>query len=614
MPVTRSKDVPLEPFDPFIGQRSKPSRRAATSAAAAVQPAVQPPPQLSGLPALPRGRRRARDASSDLDASETLDDPDQQAAQPSAAKRQRVALRTSPGAGETAASGASSARRAAAATTFERMRAATPPLERARILAALPENEPALYGEEIEIDCIQVDPPLPRKYRLTQLDGCDVELDRAFHDVNTTYLEFVTKPKSDVGEVLETTGAVVDFLEKIRQAAFRLGTLEVPIREVIPDCDPEIADRKFVLLSPVPIADIQTTTGVALADFDKLLEYHPNYDTANLERRTARVERALSEACDGQPVSEDLRGFIKVLLYYMDEAGQTEEQQQSVHGRFNFMLRSNFSSIYQYLLTPDERSMARRALLSAGDGADPLLLQAIGKTGDRPIFAQPYAADVADDGTWRKFDGPTINAFFESIVKGRPGSAKDLLSPPEGCPPTYGMGYMGVDDVNKKMFVEIRGHIGRSSTAANGLLLKQSRREYNFASRFNGEALGAHDSDVEDGADDDSWSAVSSKALEQVGRMFTVYARAKRHASFEAGMSEIGAMPMQEIAELQDFFADIDDPDYRPEVREALDEFADNVLGQSDVAADVERSFFKLMNVLWNSAEDESDDEEADED
>jgi hypothetical protein len=512
---------------------------------------------------------------------------------------------------------AESSQATADADAIARLRLRTPSPEREAALAHLPPDEVAEYGEEVEVDCIQVQPPLPRKQALTTLDGCAVEVDVGFRDPAVSYLEFVATPKSDRESVLQTTRAIIGFLEAIRQAAFAKGTLAVPIQCVIPDCPPDIADRHLIMLSPLPMADIQTTTGVSLADFARLLEHHPNYNKASLDHRVAGVEQALSQACGGDPVSPNLKGFINTLVYYMDEAKRTEALEQTVHGRFNFMLRSDFCSIYRKLLAPEERAMARVLLLPLRDGASSLLTRALNDDGSRPIFGRPYSTPRNADGVRIEYEGPTIDAFLASIVRG----PRDLLSPPEGCPPGYGMGLMGVDTVHQKMIVELRGHQGRHTTMANHLLVEQTQREYNLATRFNSEVLGPHDDDIDDGADEESWTAVASKATEEIGRMFSRYVVDRQARSLEEALDAVRDMPLAEIEALQGFLSDIDDPDYRPEVRAAMDEFSCVVLWPQESDDDgssggenhpdqdtaIVRSFNRVMDALWLNTDDLED-------
>lgn len=565
MPVTRSSGSSrLAEFDPDIGRRRARTSDVATQALAGASASSTAAPK----------RGRSLEAHS--------------------GKRFRTASPAGRG---------RSAERHWDAEAIARLRLPTPSPERREALALLPPDEKAGFGAEFDIDSHQLDPPLPRKQALTRLEGSTVECDVSFTDPPVSYIEDKTTPAFGPDPVLETTQALIDFVATIRQAAIDRKTWALPLGSVIPDCEPGIADHDLLVLSRAPVTGIQTTFGVSLADFGELLKVHPDDVVAGLERRVARVAEVLSEACGDDLVSPELKGFIGTIVYYMDEASRTEEMEQTVHARFNFMLRSDFCAIYRKLLTPEDRAMARVLLLPPGDGDDCLFAQALGVDADSRLFGRPYLTPPNAEGGWIAYDGPTLGDFLASIARG----PRSLLSPPEGCPDDYGMGLQGVDVENGKLLVEVRERRGRTVTMVNHLLMEQVRREYNFASRFNGEVLGPHDDDLEDGVDADSWAASASEAVEAIGKLFLFYSggRDDQNLSVDAALDlareTTRNMPVSGVQPFAQYLADHADPQAHAEPRAAMAEFRRVVLEPQvtgDHAAVVD-SFERVMRALW---------------
>ncbi|MBQ0891234.1 hypothetical protein KBZ94_41060 [Streptomyces sp. RM72] len=355
------------------------------------------------------------------------------------------------------------------------------------------ETSPSLtakVGFEIEIPGVNLDYP-SRGEILVQGTGWRLETDRSGAVSN---VEFVFAPMSDLRDIISAGEDIIGMINRMRTLALSKGSRQVVISEaatgslrpytVLKDQIATVHDLQFG-------GRLQVTYGVVLADvaaaIDDLLTAK---QAAAIHRKVARIEE-LRSARKSTPLSPDARGFIELVTMYLERADARSHHGGTVHSLFRMMSRSDFTSIYDRLLSPVDRQQIRELIVPDGESGLPILMEALGIDAEKLVFRTPYKAPLKTS----PMSGPTVSDWLKSIVYGRADGSirKDLLSPPPGIPPhsgdldvDYGMGAMGVDEQNKAVLFEVRGAPYRPEhISLNGRILSALAIEYGKAAHYN---------------------------------------------------------------------------------------------------------------------------------
>ncbi|MER6539674.1 hypothetical protein ABT215_39020 [Streptomyces sp900105755] len=348
----------------------------------------------------------------------------------------------------------------------------------------------ALIGFEMEIPGATV-PEYSRGEILLEGKKWTLETDRI---LTKSDLEFVTTPLSSPKEVHQVAREITDVVATMRRLAlasesrtFDLSSVanlhreRVSLRRSLPVT---VSDERFStrlqVTYGIPLHGISTSTGELMPD-----------TAGSIAEKSTRVAEYFASR-HGTRLADDARGFIDLLVLYLESAkAKTLSRGATVHARFRMMARSDFTSIFVKLLSEEGRNQVRDLLLPATAEDVPDLMTALNIKPSDFVFRHPYEAKESSSPV----QGPLGLDWLRSIVQGRNEGvfSKDLLSPPPGyrlhsgdLGIDYGMGAMGVDEVNKLVLFEIRGAPYRPwHIPLNGRMHYALLKEYGMASRFN---------------------------------------------------------------------------------------------------------------------------------
>ena len=242
---------------------------------------------------------------------------------------------------------------------------------------------------------------------------------------------------------------------------------------------------------------VQATYGIPLEKIPETLEsLLDKHQTKRIEELTEFVGLDY-HLFTGQRLTPACRGFVQLIVAYLERANTQAISKTAftVHAYFRLMSRSDFCSMFEQLLTDEEKQAMRYLLLPVKQGpkAIPPLMMSIQRPhANTRVFAKPYLSYSNGPDTWySSHTGPTVKAWLASIVEGRGEGhfKKDLMSPPQGYPLhtgnldiDYGMGAMGVDAVNRLVLFEVRGAPYREKNIPlNGQLLRFAEQEMSYA-------------------------------------------------------------------------------------------------------------------------------------
>jgi hypothetical protein len=344
-----------------------------------------------------------------------------------------------------------------------------PHTERARERVVEPRLSPGIVarlGFELELGGVRVHPFVPKGSHLIKGRGWHLETDR-LPNCEESDLEFIVHPTASRAEIETSIDDIVELVAQMRTLAMRgsrrrlhIASLADPQRrwQLVPDASPlelELRDMHCV-------ARLQPTCGVSLLDMAVKLDSVCTPESAyKIFLSAERVERRFRET-QGTSLSPACKGFVQLIVYYLNSAGSVTPRadESTVHVFFRMLARSDFCAIHDKLLDDDERQQMRVLLQPMRPRTLPLLMEALVIDGSCPVFKAGYMNE-----RYGRESGPRVRQWLESIVRGRDDGAykKDLLSPPFGyrlhsgdLARDYGMGAMGVDEVNKLVLFEIR--------------------------------------------------------------------------------------------------------------------------------------------------------------
>lgn len=343
----------------------------------------------------------------------------------------------------------------------------------------------AKVGFELENTGVKVEPFLQRGTVLLRGSHWQLETDTDTRD-KESHLEWVFDPLGTPAEIDNALGEVLDVVDSLRNAAGTDGRSgRVRLRDVCPtaahDCALVVEDARFG-------TKLQATYGIGLADLNKAIDaLHPPRQARAVHEDAARISRALASHL-GEELTPSVKGFIELLSLYLNRAtGGTDGG--TVHICFRMMARSDFCAIYDQLLNARDRTQVTPLLQAPEPDRLPVLMEALNLRKNARVFSAPYVTSHGTDES-----GPRVKDWLRSIAVGREGGTlrKDLLSPPpgyplhQGGPQDYGMGALGIDQVNRLVLFEIRGAPHRpDKIPMNGQIKHALMREYADAQAFN---------------------------------------------------------------------------------------------------------------------------------
>jgi hypothetical protein len=183
---------------------------------------------------------------------------------------------------------------------------------------------------------------------------------------------------------------------------------------------------------------IQSSEGILLEQYESLLREHewPAYREPVIESAKAILDAANTE---GIPATEliNLLSFLQIIINYImrgqgGEASASAGAFADVKGKaskqaFILMSRTNFSSIYETLLTPKQKALYKKIVKSDA------ILSRLGLNRKSPFFIKGYGMDS-------HFTGPTVYNWLVGIHGG-----KDLLATGTGEGVSAAMGKYDVE-------------------------------------------------------------------------------------------------------------------------------------------------------------------------
>jgi hypothetical protein len=248
-------------------------------------------------------------------------------------------------------------------------------------------------------------------------------------------------------------------------------------------------------------AAIQLTEGIALPQFESLLKQHERAEFVKPTMSKTQNIVAAAKKSNQQFATtniDNLRGFVEVIVDYIlrgQEILSSAERVSPVKARFRLMHRTNFSSMFNTILTKEEQALFRDIVNSNAiprelklQAADPLFVEgywghldgqmALFREGKVEALATEDKQTIHDCSAKQKTPGIdsrkcgmkiaesdiTIGAWLRSIVSGK----KDALSPPH-----HGSESMGKHDVRTKgeerglALFEVRGFLQDRTKPAN---------------------------------------------------------------------------------------------------------------------------------------------------
>lgn len=352
----------------------------------------------------------------------------------------------------------------------------------------------AKFGCEIEIPSVDVSVPegaQPPERGTVLLERPHWRLETDNNGAGKYDLEFVFNPLSSEEQVRTAMKEIVAVCQSLRDKALDGGAKVVPLKAIAPDakldCTLTLNDIRFG-------ARLQSTYGIKLEDLDKTMEeLLPKAQVNKIRRGTRAVAARYAELHSGEQLPLRARHFAMLINMYLARAQATTQLDGTVHVNFRMMSRSDFCAVYEKLLGPADRAAMKRLLATAPGQSLPPFMQALGLTDPlQPVFAKPYRQKDPNEA---RQVGPTVKAWLQSIVDGRGEGLfkKDLMSPPPGYPlhtgdlsKDYGMGAMGVDDINGQLLIEWRGAPYRpDNVPMNGQIVRAVRNELGHAAALN---------------------------------------------------------------------------------------------------------------------------------
>jgi hypothetical protein len=349
-------------------------------------------------------------------------------------------------------------------------------------------------GLELEIGGTRVRPFVPKGTILIEGRGWNLETDKRPNQ-ELADMEFVVAPMYDWPALERALEEIAALVHQLRERALADKACTVALRDLASDDAPYRVLHPF-LDTTVQVFDLHLTTRLQATYGVRLDQMHLQLDHVLGEQRAAPVHAAterVAEHCQRlsrAPLLPRSRGFVELLNYYLScTRVPRNDKFASVHIYFRMLARSDFCSMFDKLLDGAERSQMESLLLAPAPGVAPAFLAALGLAGDAPLFLAPYYGIKYQDET-----GPTIQAWLESIVKGRGAGPlrKDLMSPPPGYPlhaadvdRNYGAGAMGVDQDNGFVLFEIRDTVHRQDLALNEAMVRAAMFEYVQAAQRN---------------------------------------------------------------------------------------------------------------------------------
>ncbi|MFI8008117.1 hypothetical protein [Streptomyces sp. NPDC086010] len=344
-------------------------------------------------------------------------------------------------------------------------------------------------GYEIELPGVNVARPT-RGEVLLRGEGWRLETDRSGDLSN---LEFVFSPMTDLRDILSAGENVVEVVARMRTLALSGPSRTFAISDVaagFPSDLTVVRDETVTVHDPQFKGRLQVTYGIGLADVaaavDDLLS---TAQASVIHAKAAKVEDLYLRE-HSRALSPEARGFVELVVMYLERARAQFTLGGTVHSLFRMMSRSDFLSIYEKLLSPTDRRQVGDLILPGHGRALPRFMEALDINASDLVFKVPYS-----NPEYVKFDGPTVIDWLSSIADGRADGPlrKDLLSPPPGIRThtgdldvDYGMGAMGVDEGNKLALFEIRGAPYRAEyIPLNRRFLHSLAGEYERATRYN---------------------------------------------------------------------------------------------------------------------------------
>ncbi|HKP14008.1 MAG TPA: DUF4157 domain-containing protein, partial [Blastocatellia bacterium] len=170
-------------------------------------------------------------------------------------------------------------------------------------------------------------------------------------------------------------------------------------------------EKLEVLISDTSFkADIQYTEGFALSQFESAAKEHERPEILNptLKKAQKILDDALKTAkTSGKVKVDNLRGFLQVIVDYILNAQDRPSKRSHVSpvkARFRLMSRTNFSAMFNSVLSADEQSLFKQILKS---GAIPTEL---GLSATDEFFPDGYWGHTGGD-LWALYQGGKIVAL-----------------------------------------------------------------------------------------------------------------------------------------------------------------------------------------------------------
>ena len=194
------------------------------------------------------------------------------------------------------------------------------------------------------------------------------------------------------------------------------------------------ADRRRLvvqIVDPTWRARIQASEAVALGQYESLLRQHERPDIATIALTAAdAIFAALTARAHTIEPSRlgNLRGFVQLVATYLARGQLHAAEGRPAKFSFRLMARTDFASMYQSLLSAEERRIFRSLVDSRSDPIltelAPLINAELSTRGNPAIaFERSTRFFAKEVGESARTVGPSVHAWLRGITKG-----KDLLS------------------------------------------------------------------------------------------------------------------------------------------------------------------------------------------
>jgi hypothetical protein len=213
------------------------------------------------------------------------------------------------------------------------------------------------------------------------------------------------------------------------------------------------------IVDPAWNAKIQASEAIELTQYESLLREHEK--PARVTSAISGAQNILNTANTAKIPDKDLANllsFLQIIVNYIirgqevDLSNSVQPEGDPAKFAFRLMSRTSFSSIYDSLLSKQEKKIFKEIITKN------LILNEIGLTRKSKFFSHGH-------GT-RRLEGPTVFAWLESIT----GRGKDLLSPPKGGSEAMGrfdvVTKAGEKDTNLVKF-EARGSVTHGNSSGS---------------------------------------------------------------------------------------------------------------------------------------------------